>query len=472
MVDESDTGTRPKVGMALYGDLTFDSRVRREAATLARAGFDVTLVCLGGPGRTDDLPDGVRVVVHRPTTTDTLPGASAATARRRGIGRIVGQVTWLLGYVRNLRAWGREAPGLCPDADVWHLHDLTALAGVLPALPPGTPVIYDAHELFLESGSAAMLPGPIRRLLRRYERRLVRRVSAIVTVNDELGGVLTRRYGARPLAVVHNCPARWTPPTTRPTHIRDATGIPAGTPIVLYHGGLGGQRGIEQLMDAILLPGLETVRLVLLGPGVLRERYVDQSHDARWAGRVHVLDPVPPDELLPWVASADIGALPIQRSTLNHWLATPNKLFECMAAGIPVVASDFPAIRRIVSNEPAGPIGVLCEPASVEAVAGALRSLLTLDPEADAQIRARCLAAARDRWNWEHETIALLDLYRDLAAARGSPTDGPGTADGANAPDGTGARRMAPERRTAPARSISGSRTGGRPGPGPHLRPA
>jgi glycosyltransferase involved in cell wall biosynthesis len=410
-----------KVGMAVYGDLTFDSRVRREAATLAEAGFDVNLVCLDGPGPRGDLPDGVRVVVQRPTRTATLPGSSAAAAPRRGLRRALGQLSWLRDYVANLRAWGRAVPTICPDADVWHLHDLTTLAGVLPALPAGTPVVYDAHELFLESGSAAMLPGPVRRLLRRYEQRLVKRVSAIVTVNDELAAILRHRYGPRRMAVVHNCPRRWTPPDRRPTQIRDAAGIPADCPIVLYHGGLGGQRGIEQLMEAMLRPGLENAHLVLLGPGYLRDTYVEASRAERYAGRVHVLDPVPPDELLPWVASADIGALPIQRSTLNHWLATPNKLFECLAAGIPVVASDFPAIRRIVVDSAAGPVGVLCEPASVDAIADALRSLLALDPAADAEIRRRCLTAASERWNWEHETIALLGLYRDLASAPAQP---------------------------------------------------
>ena len=421
MLERGDQGRRPRVGMALYADVTFDSRVRREAATLAEAGFDVQLVCLGGPGQTQDLPDGVRVIVHRPTRTRTLPGTTAVMPPRGRLGRRIEQLRWLIGYVRNLRAWGVQAPRLCPDVDVWHLHDLTALAGVLPALPKGVPVVYDAHELFLESGVAAILPGLIRQLLRRYERRLVHRVWGIVTVNDELGSVLVKRYGARPLAIVHNCPRRWTPPATRPTLIRDAAGIPPDAPVVLYHGGLGGQRGIEQLMEAILRPQLEHVHLVLLGPGAGREHYLQLSRDPRWAGRVHVLDAVPPHELLPWVASADIGAFPIQRSTLNHWLATPNKLFECLAAGIPVVASDFPAMRRIVADDPTGPLGALCDPSSVGSVAEALRSLLELDPAAVAELRARCLAAARDRWNWEHEALALHGLYRDLMASRPAP---------------------------------------------------
>ena len=408
--------------MALYGDITFDSRVRREAETLAASGYDVTLVCLAGPTEPADLPAGVNVVIQRPTRTKVLPGSHTIGpgARRGRLRRLVARLTWMWRYVANLRAWGRAVPVVCGEVDIWHLHDLTALAGVLPALGSGVPVVYDAHELFLESGTAAVLPAAIRRLLRAYEQRLVANVSAIITVNDELASVLRRRYGAQRVDVVHNCPARWSPPATRPTLIRDAAGIPDDEPVVLYHGSLGTNRGIEQLMDALLRPGLEKVHLVLLGPGVIRATYVARSRAPEWRGRVHVLDPVLPAELLPWVASADIGALPIQRSTLNHYLSTPNKLFECLAAGIPVVTSDFPAMHRIVMDGPSGPLGVVCDPASVDEVAAAVRSLLELEPSMADALRARCVAAARGRWNWEEESGALVALYRDLAPRRGA----------------------------------------------------
>ena len=118
----------------------------------------------------------------------------------------------------------------------------------------------------------------------------------------------------------------------------------------------------------------------------------------------------------------DVGALPIQRSTLNHYLATPNKLFECLAAGVPVVASDFPAIRSIVTGDPDGPLGVLCDPTSVDAVAEGdpvdagppgMRTAQTL--------RDRCLTAAHERWNWEGEVAGLVALHRELAAAARGP---------------------------------------------------
>jgi glycosyltransferase involved in cell wall biosynthesis len=408
---------RPMVGMALYGDLTYDSRVRREATTLANSGFDVTIACLAGDNRAGELPDNVRVLVVRPSATAILPGAPNPFLRS-GTARVVSmaqRIRWLRDYVRNLRSWGQLVLASAGPIDIWHAHDLTGLAAISPHANRRTPLVYDAHELFLETGTALRLPKVARSVLRAYERRLVSRASAVVTVNAALAAVLRARYRPTRILVIHNCPDRWTPPVSRPTHLRDAAGIPADAPVILYHGALSVSRGVEQLMDTLLEPGLENAHLVLMGFGEMRDRYVSAAADPRWGPRVHVLDPVPPVELLPWIASADIGAMPIQPSTLNHRLTTPNKLFECMTAGIPVVASNFPPMKQIVTDGPDGPVGVVCDPTCVGDVAAAIRSLLELDRAAIEALRFRCVATAQDRWNWETQAASLTALYEDLA---------------------------------------------------------
>jgi glycosyltransferase involved in cell wall biosynthesis len=406
---------RPHVGMALYGDLTFDSRVRREASALAEAGYDVSIACLAGSASSTDLPAGIRVVECRPPGS-VVPGTPSPFTQV-GLGRrsvIANKVGWLRGYVGNVRAWGRQAVEACGPVDIWHAHDLTGLAAVGRFVPPDTPLVYDAHELFLETGSARRLPGPLRILLRAYERRLVARCVAVVTVNGALGDVLRHRYHPRRIEAIHNCPDSWSPPSPRPRLIRDAAGVPDGSPVLLYHGALSPNRGIEQLMEALLKPGLELAHLAVLGYGEKRADYVKLASEGGWAGRVHVLDPVPPAELLPWVASADLGAMPIQASTLNHFLSTPNKLFECLAAGTPVVTSNFPAMAAIVANEPAGALGETCDPADIGAIAQAVRVILELDDPARRALVERCLLAARSRWNWQREAARLVSLYADV----------------------------------------------------------
>ncbi len=127
---------------------------------------------------------------------------------------------------------------------------------------------------------------------------------------------------------------------------------------------------------------------------------------------------MPPGELVAWVASADVGVMPNQPRTLNERLSTPNKLFESLAAGLPVVSSDFPERRRIIIDDPLGPLGAVCDPARPDAIADAIRSVLDLDVAAYDDLRRRCSEAAQLRWNWEHEAATLVDAYRRIARAR------------------------------------------------------
>ncbi len=333
---------------------------------------------------------------------------------------------WLTRWRYSIVGWARAAAAAAPDADAYHGHDLSGLPGAVAAASlhgrtgPGTrpALVYDSHEIYVESGRIAKLPGWARWLLAREERAWVDRVDALVTVNESLSDDLGRRYHPRRVVVVRNCPARWEPPEPRPDLLRQAAHIPAGSPVALYHGGFSAHRGMEELADSVLQPGMEHVHAVFLGYGSERASLDGRAADPRYGGRLHVLNAVPPHELPPWVASADIGVMPIQRSTLNHYLSTPNKLFESLAAGIPVVVSDFPEMRRIVLADSDGPLGATCDPADPADVARAILSILALPPDALADLRRRCLRAAHERYNWETEVSRLVALYGDLLGHR------------------------------------------------------
>ncbi len=409
--------------MASHGSLAYDRRVQLEAMTLAQAGHRVTLYCTetGGalPSSLTDLvdvvplgsADGSAGRLHNPYRA---PGARPA--RSPIVSRFVRAASvgvWLLRYRASLASWGRMAVAHGQDSDVWHLHDFPALMAIAPRLARGTAFVYDSHEIFLEAGSAARLPGLVRHWLRGREGRLVRHAQALVTVNRACADVLAS-YRPRRIVVVYNCPPLWQPDEPVAERLRAAADVPPGSPLILYHGTFGQHRGIEELVDSLALPGLERAHLVFLGYGDLRDSIPTFATTRGVEARVHVLDPVPPDELLEWTWSADVEALPIQDSTLNHFLSTPNKLFEAIAVGVPVVVSDFPAMRSIVLDDPAGPLGAVCDPTNPRSIAEALSSILDLEAEARGALRDRCRLAARERWNWEHEGSVLVSLYDDL----------------------------------------------------------
>jgi glycosyltransferase involved in cell wall biosynthesis len=319
----------------------------------------------------------------------------------------------LLGkYPARPLAWARAVERVAEPADIWH----GMWAGSLPALDRmrrrfGGRTVYDSRDVYMESRDLATAPRLVRPMMRAFERRWARRADLVITVNDAYAELVSRAFDIPVPRVVMNCPEAWTPPTPPPDRIREALGLPGSTAIVLYQGQLISDRGIEQAMDAILeVPG---ATLVLLGYGPLRRRLRRRSEEPPYAGRVRLVPAVRPSELVPWTASADIVVMPIQPTSLNHRYTTPQKLFESIAAGVPVVASDLPAMAEIVREIDAG---ALCDPTSPPSIAAAIRDVLHVDDATRTARRERILAAAHARYNWAAQAHVLQAAYRDLLA--------------------------------------------------------
>jgi glycosyltransferase involved in cell wall biosynthesis len=319
-----------------------------------------------------------------------------------GLVRLASIVLVIRSQVRNTR---RAAPA----ADLYHG---MAYMGIPVALDLGrrfrAPVVYDARDIYVDAGNLARLPRLVRALVGRWERGWARRASRVVTVNRPYAEVMANRWRVPLPLIVLNCSYRFTPPVPRERRFHEALGLAAGTRVVLYQGGFSRDRGIEQLIDAIA--SVPDAVLALLGYGSLQGELERRAADPALAGRVRILPAVPPDQLLAWVAGADVVAMPIQPSTLNHRLTTPNKLFEAMAAGVPVVASDLPGMSDIVRDSGAG---LLVDPTDPAAIASALRELLETEDGRRAA-GERGLAAAHETYNWERQLDLLLDEYGRL----------------------------------------------------------
>jgi glycosyltransferase involved in cell wall biosynthesis len=422
----------------------FDSRTWRIGSSLAARGHDVTVLARSEAGLPDDErdPAGYRVlrvpvsaraglprllrplaglaghrVGGRPSAPDRAGPPPHPAAPSRGFG-IVGRIRRLpaafgrlAAIALTVRSQRLAAIAVAPPADLVHAMAYMGIpVGLALGRRDGAPVVYDARDIYTEARNIARLPGPARRLFGWVERRWARGASRVMTVNRPYAEVMAQRFGTGlPVIVMNSWPASavQSEPTRR---LRDALGLGDEERIVLYHGGLFPDRGIEQLIAALGRLGPE-VHLVLLGYGVLEPELRRQAMDPALGGRLHVLPAVPPAELLDWVASADIAAMPIQPSTLNHRLTTPNKLFEAMAAGVAVVASNLPGMAAIVEETGCG---VTCDPADPMAIAGAIRAILELPDDARLAMRERALAAARGPYAWETQVDVLLAEYSRL----------------------------------------------------------
>ncbi|MBA2253812.1 MAG: glycosyltransferase, partial [Chloroflexi bacterium] len=269
-------------------------------------------------------------------------------------------------------------------------------------------------------GELARVPSRVREPLAKIERRWAHRCDAILTANDAYAEMLREQLRVARPTVIYNVPERWEVPSPRPDRFRERLGLPSSTRIALYHGGLMRERGIRESMEAVL--EVPDTALVLLGYGPWRDDLARDVESPRYRGRVFLLDAVPSAELLPWVASADVAVMPIQDTTPNHRSTTPNKLFEAMAAGVPVVASDLPGISGIVRETGCG---VLVDPASVASISGGMRTVLLASPRERAAMVERCVRAHRETYAWSTQEGRLLELYARLVSSSRHRGGGP-----------------------------------------------
>jgi glycosyltransferase involved in cell wall biosynthesis len=423
---------RHRLVLLLNNGFVSDSRSWKIARSLAAAGWSVTVVAR----RADGLPDReerdgyavVRLDQPRPFAwlpAPRLPEASTggsperppspAVRVRAAAADIVGRPIQALRYLRLAGQWAERIGLVVPGADLWQAEGLITLPVALALRSRfGGRVVYDVRDLQVESSRFARLPGPWRRLLARRERSWARSSDAVLAANEPYAEILRDTLGVR-ATVVFNGPLAPTSPDPGGTDgpgvaIRDRLGLPPAARIVLCLGNVAPGRGVEQLCRAIA--DVPDAHLVVIGPGgVFRDRLIADAARLPAADRIHFLPAVDPEAIPAWTGAADVAAMAIQPTTLNHRLTTPTRLFDAFGAGVPVVASDLPGMASIVRDTGAG---VLCDPTDPASIAAALREVVDAPPERRRAFREAALAAARGPYAWEGQVEALLAVYAGL----------------------------------------------------------
>ncbi|MCG8448561.1 MAG: glycosyltransferase family 4 protein, partial [Pirellulales bacterium] len=252
--------------------------------------------------------------------------------------------------VRHARAYYHPAVALKPD--VVHAHDLyTLLAGYLVAKKTGAKLVYDSHEL--EVGRNGNFSRWELLLRAQSERYLIKKADAVITVCDSIADYLRGLYGIERPTVVHNAPSIQTMKSGAPD-VRSQLGLSKSVPIALYVGSVTINRGLEHCVRA--LPHADGVHLVCVGP---RYKATEESilREARQLGvedRLHLVDPVPHDEVTSFVRSSDVSLITIQDVCLSYRFCFPNKLLESLLTGLPIVVSRLVELERIVEMTGAG----------------------------------------------------------------------------------------------------------------------
>ena len=407
--------SRPCVLVMMTSTMTNEPRVRREAGSLIGAGCRVvalgTMVDGDEPRRDDiegleirrfDLLD-VRLVRALKRRRSGASGGSGSTdaADRSARVDLVGDAREVAHHMAALV--GFLWHGWRARADVYHPHDPPPLlAALILGFLRRKPVVYESHEYW----GAKHPDRPLSRWWTRLVERMAgRRADLVIVVNDSIADQMVADHGIdRPTPVlnVSRIPAL----PELPEHDRSA---PLG---VLYHGILVAGRGIEGVIDAVALT-THPVELVVRGSGPLRPALERRAESAGIADRCRFDDAVPPEELAIAAGESDVGVMFFE-AELGYEFALPNKLFEYMAGGVAIVASDLPELRRMVE---AHRLGLIVPPGDVEALADALDRLAD-DREALQEHRRRALAAATTSYNWESHQQRFLDAYEPFIPQR------------------------------------------------------
>jgi glycosyltransferase involved in cell wall biosynthesis len=277
----------------------------------------------------------------------------------------------------------------------------------LPALPIGAllksschaKLVYDTHEVESKTESAV---GAKRLLYEKVERSLIHSVDAVITVSESISQWYKNAYGLKKVYAVRNIPHRHDEDLCQDSYLKAKFGIGDRETLYIFQGGLVPGRGIEILLD--IFSKLDSNKhIVFMGFGELAG--IVQQH-ARSYSNIHYQEAVSPDDVVKITSGADVGLCLQENVSLNHYLTIPNKFFEYILSGIPVITSDFPEMSRIVDEAGCG----WKAPPNRDA----WFSLISATTPLEVSLKRDKAMQYRKTIGWQEEEKVMLQAYRDL----------------------------------------------------------
>jgi glycosyltransferase involved in cell wall biosynthesis len=362
------------MAFAMTGELYRNSRALKQLRSLSAAGYIVEVWHLAGQAPAVALPPSI-------TVHDLVRPSGKGPLFFRQVGRLFEEA---LSDVR---------------ADIVHASDLYALAACRRRADTlGCALTYDAREYYPHVAGTVRKPWA-RWWWRHVERSHILRADAVFTVSDSIANTLRSDYGIQRPRVVHNAPPTSLPDGANPVQsLRDR--IQTKNPVFVHLGQMKAQRGGPILLEA--LRSVDSAHLVFLGYGSEMNRMQDLARMHGLSERVHFFEPVSPDAIRDAIRDADVGITMLEDTCLNHRYALPNKLFDYIHAGLPVLGADLPEIRAVIARHD---IGMTASPNYPEHVAEAMKAML--DTQRQSRWRAH-LSAARKTYSWEEASLSFL----------------------------------------------------------------
>nr|WP_320037039.1 glycosyltransferase family 4 protein [uncultured Bacteroides sp.] len=374
--------TTKRVLVSVSNDLVTDQRVGKVSASLQRNGYDVLLI---GCIKKERNP------LNRPYKTYRFN----LFFRKKFI--------FYLEY--NLRLlfvllFKRKDILLCNDTDALP-------ANFIAAKLCKVPLVFDAHELFPEVPELADRPR-VKRVWKKIEDDFFPHLKNSYTVCQSIAEYYKQKYGIT-MGVVRNIPnIDTTPSSINSAERKRISLLPSleGKKLLLYQGAINVGRGVDWLINA--MPYLDNCILCICGDGDLLQEMETLTKEKQLEERVIFTGRLPFEELSQYTGIADLGFVLLENMGLSYYYSLPNRIFDYMKYGVPVLASNLPEIARIVETHQTGRLISHYEPEYLAKVILEMLKEWQDKPEDKAQLKE-----LSKEYCWENEEKVMLEIVRN-----------------------------------------------------------
>lgn len=365
-----------RVIVSVINDLVTDQRVHKSCLTLQKTGFEVLLI--GRKMRKSPPMDERPYQTHRMKLLFEKGPCFYAEYNIR-------LFFFLLFHRCNLM--------LSNDLD-------TALANYFVSKLKKVPMVYDSHEYFTETPELVTRPV-VQKIWKKIERFVISRLKEMITVNESIAKLFREKYKIT-VHVVRNIPFRL---KTKTSLTRKDLHLPEDKHILVLQGsGINIQRGVEELVEAMQF--LDDCFLMLIGGGDVLPILKKMVSEMRLDDRVIFLPRMPYQKMIAYTQLAELGFTLDKNTNLNYCFSLPNKIFDYIQAGIPVISSHLPEIEKIIKGYQ---IGSFVENHTPKSIANTVKEAFS-NTQQYSQWKNNLNFAAEELC-WEHEEKTLLKIY-------------------------------------------------------------
>lgn len=362
----------------------YESRILKETKSISDSGIfnKIFIAAMWEKGlKVYEKLDGKRQVWRVPLKTGNLLCGF--------LNRALQHIEWMIRIFFRYRRKGIK---------IINCHTLSSLAlGVLFKIFAKSKLIYDAHELETEKKGWV---GARKAIAKISERILIPYVDSVIVVSDSIRKWYKNQYNLKEVHLIRNIPYRETHVSRDSDILKEKFNLYNDEILFIYQGVLSEERGIKILLD--VFSGMDKKKhIVFMGYGNL-EKMV-KKYETKFSN-IHFQPAVKLEEIINYTKSADIGISLIKNTCLSHYYCLPNKVFEYIFSGLPLIVSDFPDMGKLIDDYQCGWKVAVNEKSVIDLIKNISKE--------DIKEKRSNVLNCRNNFSWEQEEEKLLKIYQ------------------------------------------------------------